>query len=158
MTDHMERVQANREAMALESKADPHQHHHELAQKQVHAATEQRISSAEESMKHAFEVKNRNELLAAVDSTHTLFVAEHEAEKHKHAIERSKEEIEKKRDHAKRTNEDVLDARSRKELHDAIDESERGRRAHDLELKAGLAEANRVDYLHGIQEKQRHFQ
>jgi hypothetical protein len=48
--------------------------------------------------------------------------------------------------------------RERKELWDRLDESERHRRSHEALLRHEAAEANRVDYLQGIKEKQAHLQ
>ena len=56
------------------------------------------------------------------------------------------------------SSDDISAARQRKELHDCIDEAAAHRKAHEIDLKQELATANRIDHLHGIQEKPKQLQ
>ena len=59
---------------------------------------------------------------------------------------------------AAKSSADVKSARIRKEVSDAIDESCRHQKAHELDLKNELAAAKHKDALQGIKEKQARLQ
>jgi rubrerythrin len=107
---------------------------------------------------HADEVRARREEIN--DSSDYLSKIKESAEihRHEHAEHMAEIRIQDKRSSASSLTKMVDSVRSRKELYDAIDESEKNFRHHEMELKNELAAANRADNINRIIEKQASLQ
>ncbi|KAJ3305256.1 hypothetical protein HDV03_001854 [Kappamyces sp. JEL0829] len=80
------------------------------------------------------------------------------AEGHKHSSANEKREsLTANRSARAHELSDTGSARQRKELYDAIDESEAHMKQHERVLKEEFVAANRADILRGVQEKQHHL-
>jgi hypothetical protein len=100
----------------------------------------------------------KQEIDQELEESHLLQEQSHH-ESHSQAKATRQKSLEKKSQNAHHySSEDITQVRARKELYDALDESEKHGKAHELRLKAELSEANRVDFLHAIQEKQKNLQ
>lgn len=111
------------------------------------------MSSSHEEHVHATKkmLDRQDEISKSRDSLH-------EEGRHSNASLKHEETLLAKKKAAHLSSEDVDEARKRKELYDRLEESEKHRKQHDLELKQELAQANRHDIIEGIKEKQHHLQ
>ena len=103
-------------------------------------------------------VHARKEEIEITKQSLSAHASQTELHKHEHAADLHKTNLESKSKAAHKSSEDVSQARARKELHDAILDSESHMKAHEKTLKNELAQANRADHLNAIKEKQQYLQ
>jgi hypothetical protein len=162
--DHSESVLANKTMIDLHKKQEALQESIQETTKHKQAlltrklSLEKKSNKAHQSLENLDNVQDRKHLKDQLDIDSLQTLAKDIELKTKLAEKNRHDNFNQISLQAHSSNEDVRSCKTRKELNDALEESQRHGIKHEVLLKAELAEATRNDRLNAVREKQHHLQ
>jgi hypothetical protein len=158
--DHSESNIARKALIDEQSQTHLEQHmqHERVKMELAQEHRRESMTNRKEVQDHSEHVHQVKQELEQLHDSIVLKQSRQELDKHSTADSNRRASLTKIKQSAHASNESVNRVQARKELYDKLDESESHRKSHELELKHELVEANRVDYLEGVKEKQAHLQ
>lgn len=163
-TNHLESVLATKQELDIQKQqqnlkdAIKESQKHLKVEREHANSVQQKSVAAHKSLEEIDKVGEQKKFIAGRDLEFNQNTLSDLNEKIDKAEEKRALGLEQKSKVAHLASTDVKSARVRKELYDAIDESEKHMIHHEALLKAEMVEAQRADHLNAVREKQAHLQ